>query len=186
MNQSYFTVFYWLYICFWIWSLGQKVELCCLFVLVLFFFGYLWHMEIPRPGIQCELHEFPLWLKGLGTWHSVCEDVGSIPGLDQGVRIWQAHWVQMRFGLCVSIAPTWPLAWKLLHAAGAALKKNQINRRKKESELQFWPSCGSDTSLTHCPRDWTYTTTETRPDLHCATGGTPSLSFDECLCWACC
>ena len=34
--------------------------------------------------------EFPLWLSGLRTWHSVCEDVGSIPALLSGLRIQQA------------------------------------------------------------------------------------------------
>ena len=29
--------------------------------------------------------EFPLWLRGLRTQHSVHEDAGSIPGLDQQV-----------------------------------------------------------------------------------------------------
>ena len=30
--------------------------------------------------------EFPLWLSRLRTWHSLCEDVGLIPGLDQWVK----------------------------------------------------------------------------------------------------
>ena len=30
--------------------------------------------------------EFPLWLSGLRTQHSVCENVGSIPGLDRWVK----------------------------------------------------------------------------------------------------
>ena len=30
--------------------------------------------------------EFPLWLSGLRTQHSVREDLGSIPGLVQGVK----------------------------------------------------------------------------------------------------
>ena len=30
--------------------------------------------------------EFPLWLRGLRTQHSICEDEGSIPGLPQWVK----------------------------------------------------------------------------------------------------
>ena len=30
--------------------------------------------------------EFPLWLRGLSTWHSICEDVGLIPDLTQWIK----------------------------------------------------------------------------------------------------
>ena len=30
--------------------------------------------------------EFPLWFSGLRPQHSLCEDVGSIPGLTQWVK----------------------------------------------------------------------------------------------------
>lgn len=30
--------------------------------------------------------EFPLWLSGLRTQHCLCEDVGSVPGLDLWVK----------------------------------------------------------------------------------------------------
>ena len=30
--------------------------------------------------------EFPLWLRGLRTWHGVFEDLGSFPGLTQWVK----------------------------------------------------------------------------------------------------
>ena len=32
------------------------------------------------------ISEFSLWLNGLGTQHSVCEDAGLIPGLAQWVK----------------------------------------------------------------------------------------------------
>ena len=35
---------------------------------------------------KCLQLDFPLWLSGLRTWHSVCEDEGSIPGLAQWVE----------------------------------------------------------------------------------------------------
>ena len=35
--------------------------------------------------------EFPLWLRGLRTQHSVCEDSGSIPGFAHGLRIQCCH-----------------------------------------------------------------------------------------------
>ena len=33
-----------------------------------------------------EFSEFPLWLIGLRTQHSVCEDAGLIPGLTEWVK----------------------------------------------------------------------------------------------------
>jgi len=39
-------------------------------------------------SFQVAFPEFPLWLSGLRTWHRLCKDVGSIPGLAQWVKDW--------------------------------------------------------------------------------------------------
>ena len=39
-----------------------------------------------ESGVYRKGREFPLWLDGLRTRHSVCEDEGSIPGLAQWVK----------------------------------------------------------------------------------------------------
>ena len=36
--------------------------------------------------LKCSSEEFPLWLSGLGTQHSIWEDVGSIPGFALRVK----------------------------------------------------------------------------------------------------
>ena len=36
--------------------------------------------------VQKKKTEFLLWFSGLRTYHSVCENEGSIPGLDQWVK----------------------------------------------------------------------------------------------------
>ena len=47
--------------------------------------------------------EFPLWLSGLRTQHSVCEDVGSTPGLTQWGKdpvllwLWCGSQLQLHF-----------------------------------------------------------------------------------------
>ena len=39
--------------------------------------------------------EFPLWLSRLGTWHSLCEDVGLIPSFAQWVKDLAVLWAMV-------------------------------------------------------------------------------------------
>ena len=39
-----------------------------------------------EPSLKAQIVEFPLWLSGLRTRHSVCEDAVSIFGLAQQVK----------------------------------------------------------------------------------------------------
>ena len=48
--------------------------------------------------------EFPLWLGGLRTQYSVCEDVGLIHGLPQWVEdLVLQHRSQMRSGIAMAV-----------------------------------------------------------------------------------
>ena len=87
--------------------------------------------------------EFPLWLRGLRSQHSVGEDPSSIAGLTQwdGLRIQCCcdlqHSLQMQLGPGVAMAvtqvsaaaPIRPLGWELSYATGVAIKK----KKKKKS-----------------------------------------------------
>ena len=76
-------------------------------------------VELPSSQIYhkytCKCWEFPLWLGGLGTQHSVHEDADLIPGLTQWVRIWHCHelWCRSR----CSSDPALPWLWRSLAAA---------------------------------------------------------------------
>ena len=87
------------------------------------------HMLWMQASKKEKFLEFPLCLSALRTQHSVCEDVGLIPGLSQsiatncGVRhrcgsdlvlLWLWH-------RPTGAAPIWPLAWELPYAAGASV-----------------------------------------------------------------
>ena len=44
------------------------------------------YLVMTCNGKEPENEEFPLWLSGLRTWRSVCEDSGLIPDLMQWVK----------------------------------------------------------------------------------------------------
>ena len=48
--------------------------------------GYSPKTHTHKEGKNPLFREFPLWLGGLRTQRCLCEDVGSIPGLDQWVK----------------------------------------------------------------------------------------------------
>ena len=58
----------------WYWRLSSKVLVWPHITTLIYFSTYWFPLE------------FPLWLSGLRTQHSVREDVGSIPGLTQWVK----------------------------------------------------------------------------------------------------
>ena len=55
------------------------------------------------PKRLAYMGELPLWLSGIRTQHSLCEDAGLIPGLTQGVKdlalpwLWRGPPLQLRF-----------------------------------------------------------------------------------------
>ena len=81
------------------------------------------------------MREFPLWLSGLKTQHSPCEDVGSILALLSRLRIWCCHELWCRLPTLLeshvavavvcklaAVALIQPIAWELPYAVGVALK----------------------------------------------------------------
>ena len=86
-----------------------------------------------------------MWLIGLRTQHSVCEEVGSIHGLTQWVKdpeVAASYGTGQRCGLNLALlwlwcrpaaeAPIGPLAWEPPYAAGETLKK-----KKKSTEASI-------------------------------------------------
>ena len=53
---------------------------------------------------------------------SICKDRGSIPGLARRIKDPALHWLWCR---PAAVALIQPLAWELLYATGAALKKKK-------------------------------------------------------------
>ena len=72
---------------------------------------------------------------------SIHEDVGLIPGLAQCVKALAWLWLWCR---PASTAPIRPRAWEPLYAAGAALKRQYINKSCKH--LRGTPECQAPVS----------------------------------------
>ena len=112
--------------------------------------------------------EFPLWLSGLWTWL-----------VSMRMQVWSLASLSLRMWCCLSCgvghtcgsdtvllwlwrglaaaAPTWPVAWELPYAAGAALKKqNKTNKQTKRlgennEELNPWGWAGDCLGLLLLP-----------------------------------
>ena len=68
-----------------------------------------------------------MWLSRLRNRHSLCEDAGSIPGLDQWVKDMELLWHRP-----VAAALIAPLAQEFLYAAaGAAIKRTTTTKKSK-------------------------------------------------------
>ena len=90
--------------------------------------------------------EFSLWLSGLRTQHGIPEDAGSTPSLAQWfkdlalpqalVQVTDATRIWHLASLCLwhrlaAAALIQPLAWELLNAMCAAIKKEGKKKKKK-------------------------------------------------------
>ena len=94
------------------------------------------------------LLEFPLWLCGLRTCHSVCEDVGLVSGLTVRIqhccKLWCRSQIWLRSHVAVAVVQAGScssssvLAWELPHATGAALKRKQANKKTDFSKLAVY------------------------------------------------
>ena len=73
---------------------------------------------VPAAKIKCV--EFPLWLRGLRTRRSVCEDAWSIPGLYQWVKDPVLPWLWCRLA-AAALIPTQPQEFP--YATGCGHKK---------------------------------------------------------------
>ena len=102
--------------------------------------------------------EFPLWLSGLRTPHSVCESMGSIPGLTSRLRIQHyckpPHRSQMWLGSLVAVAvaqacaagPIQPLVLDFPYVTGVALKRKNEGGQEP-SNVGSWKEKGNRFSL---------------------------------------
>ena len=96
------------------------------------------------------LLEFPLWLSGLRTWHSVHRIWIQSLASHSGLRIWHCCKLRrrlqlpLRSGVAAAAAIIWPLAWELAYATGAAIKR------------PFCPKSGQTTYKIHSRVSWVF------------------------------